>query len=81
MTHGSLVERLSTGNEYVSIPEIRASKAGIEVIGFMHKGFRASIELHGSEDQPLLEPVVEVEGEDPGECNAFRFAARKCRRR
>lgn len=58
--------RLSTGNEYVSIPDISSLTAGIEDIGFMHNGFRACIELHGSEDNPLLVPFVEVDGEEPG---------------
>jgi len=56
--------RLSTGNEYVSIPDIFTSGAGIRDIGFVHHGFRGCIEMHGSAETPLLAPVVEVGGED-----------------
>lgn len=55
-------ERVSTGNEYVSIPRIAAASAGIEAVGFMHSGLRACIELHGSAEWPLLRPIVEIDG-------------------
>ncbi|MHB9038646.1 MAG: glycoside hydrolase family 125 protein [Armatimonadota bacterium] len=60
----SSIKRLSTGNEYVSIPDIATENAGVQCIGFVHRGFRASIELHGSSEFPLLKPVVEVDGEE-----------------
>jgi len=56
------MRRLSTGNEYVSIPDISAATGGIESVGFVHSGFRACVELRGSADVPLLEPVIEVDG-------------------
>jgi hypothetical protein len=52
--------RLSTGNEFIAIPDISTSRAGIEGISFMYTAFRASIELRGSEGCPLLRPVLEV---------------------
>jgi len=55
---------LSTGNEFVSIPEISTETGGIGSVGFIHQGFRACIELHGSEDCPLLQPVVEINGQE-----------------
>ncbi len=55
--------RLSTGNEFISIPDISVDTAGIEAAGVMHSAFRACIELHGSDREPLLRPVVEVDGE------------------
>lgn len=57
-------QRLSTGNEVLSIPEITTSTAGIECIGFVHSGLRACIELHGGDGLPLLRPVVEIDGVD-----------------
>ncbi|MCE5313647.1 MAG: glycoside hydrolase family 125 protein [Armatimonadota bacterium] len=60
----SSIKRLSTGNEYVSIPDINTANGGIQCIGFVHRAFRASIELHGSKEAPLLKPLVEVDGED-----------------
>lgn len=57
-----MAARLSTGNEYISIPEISASRAGVETAGFLHYGFRACIELHGSEACPLVSPIIEVDG-------------------
>jgi hypothetical protein len=58
------IDRLSTGNEFVSIPDISTSTAGIQGIGFMYNAFRACIELHGSADYPFLRPTVEVDGEE-----------------
>lgn len=64
MKPGTPIRRLSTGNEFVSIPSIRAASAGIDTIGFMHSAFRACVELHGSQNLPLLEPVLEIEGDE-----------------
>lgn len=58
------MKRLSTGNEYISIPDITTSTCGIESVGFMHSESRACIELHGTPDQPLLRPVLEVNGRE-----------------
>ncbi|MEN6355581.1 MAG: glycoside hydrolase family 125 protein [Armatimonadota bacterium] len=58
------ISRLSTGNEYVSIPEILTANGGVGCIGFMLRAFRANVELHGSQEVPLLKPVVELDGED-----------------
>lgn len=63
MTSPERRPRLATGNEYVSIPDISESTMGIERLGFMHSGFRACVELHGSADRPLLEPVIEIDGQ------------------
>lgn len=62
--------RLSTGNEYISIPDITVATAGVEAVGFIHRAFRACIELHGSEEEPLLRPIVEVDGEQVHERSA-----------
>ena len=58
-----MAERLSTGNEYISMPEISASRAGVEAAGFLYYSFRACIELHGSDTCPLISPIVEVDGD------------------
>lgn len=57
------MRRLSTGNEQISIPEISAATGGVQSAGFVHKGFRACVEMSGSDDTPLLGPVIEVNGE------------------
>lgn len=62
MNSNSFMERLSTGNEFIAVPDISASNAGIERISFMYTGFRACIELRGSEYWPFLQPFVEVNG-------------------
>gem|GEM_PF-449533 len=62
MNSNSFMERLSTGNEFIAVPDISASNAGIERISFMYTGFRACIELRGSERWPFLQPFVEVNG-------------------
>lgn len=58
------MKRFSTGNEYVSIPDISAATGGIESAGFVHGGFRSVVELHGSPDASLLRPVIEVDGRE-----------------
>lgn len=58
------MRRLSTGNEYISIPDISALTGGVQSVGFMHKGFRACVELRGGPDVPLLQPVVEIDGRE-----------------
>lgn len=60
MNTSNSMELLSTGNEFIAIPYISASNAGIRNISFMYTGFRACIELHGSEDFPFLQPFVEI---------------------
>lgn len=58
------MRRFSTGNEYISIPGISAATGGIESAGFMHNGFRACVELRGEAEDPLLQPVVEIDGRE-----------------
>jgi len=58
------LRQLSTGNEYISIPDISALTGGVQSAGFMHKGLRACVELRGGPDFPLLQPIVEVGGRE-----------------
>ncbi|MCX6344858.1 MAG: hypothetical protein NT018_07270, partial [Armatimonadetes bacterium] len=55
------IKQLVTGNEFVSISDIATSGGGIGKVGFLHKGFRACVEMRGSEDLPLLKPTVTVD--------------------
>ena len=64
MTNKTSLSRLSTGNEFVSIPDISTANAGVNNIGFMHSSLRGCIELHGSDECALLKPLVEVDGEE-----------------
>lgn len=57
--------RFSTGNELVSLSEIDASRAGVETISFLHRGFRATIELNGDEQIPFLQPQLTINGSSP----------------
>lgn len=59
------MRRLSTGNEYISIPDISAETGGIRSAGFTHLGFRACVEMNGSDDLPLLAPFLEFDGQKP----------------
>jgi hypothetical protein len=52
----------STGNELISIPEIRPSQCGVQTISFLHRGLRATVELSGTPDVPFLQPFVTVDG-------------------
>ncbi|MGI6296203.1 MAG: glycoside hydrolase family 125 protein [Armatimonadota bacterium] len=59
------MKRLSTGNEYISIPDICTETGGIRSAGFTHLGFRACVEMNGSDTSPLLAPFLEVDGQKP----------------
>ncbi len=59
------MKRLSTGNEYISIPDISTETGGIRSVGFTHLGFRACVEMNGSDSSPLLAPFLEVDGQKP----------------
>jgi uncharacterized protein len=56
----------STGNEIISIPEICPSRCGVETIGFLHRGLRATVELRGTSEVPFLQPFVTVDGAAQG---------------
>lgn len=56
------VDYLNTGNEFISIPNIAVKNSGLSSVGFMHKGFRACVELRGSGSYPLLKPSVAMDG-------------------
>ncbi|MGQ9455290.1 MAG: glycoside hydrolase family 125 protein [Armatimonadota bacterium] len=58
------INRLNTGNEFVSLPDVLSSNAGVQTVGFVYEAFRACIELHGSEECPLLYPILQVDGAD-----------------
>jgi hypothetical protein len=54
---------IPTGNEYVSLPTIRANDAALEnfnVLSFKHKGL---LECAAPKDQPLLQPQVTLNGQ------------------
>ena len=53
---------LPTGNWFVSIPRVRVPDAAVDNIGFLHQQYRALVELHGSSDVPLLQPILSVDG-------------------
>jgi hypothetical protein len=59
MTEG----RLFTANRFVAIPDILKSNGGILDISFVYKLHRSVIELFGTENEPFLEPIVTIEGE------------------
>lgn len=53
------MEYYVTGNEYVSLPTIRAQDGGIEGLSFLHMGAKGMIEMCGD---PLLIPFLTVGG-------------------
>jgi uncharacterized protein len=58
------VSRYSTGNRFVAIPDVLTSNCGILDISFLSMRSRASIELHGTEHEPFLQPVVSIAGQN-----------------
>lgn len=57
-------EYFSTGNQYISIPEVYTKNAGIACIGFVIEKFRSLVEIHGSDTHPFIAPYVEYNGEN-----------------
>ncbi|MBO7392737.1 MAG: hypothetical protein J6U98_00885, partial [Abditibacteriota bacterium] len=55
---------ISTGNQYIVLPNINPRNAGIEKLGFMMSAFKSIVELHGPDDTPLIAPVAEVDGKN-----------------
>lgn len=53
-----------TGNEYVSLPTIRDTDGALEGLSFLHMGAKGMIELCGSDEEPLLKPFLQVEGQE-----------------
>jgi hypothetical protein len=53
-----------TGNEYVSLPEIRETDAAVLGLSFLHMGAKGMIEMRGGKDKPLLKPFLRVNGEE-----------------
>lgn len=58
-----------TGNHWLALPCIHPADGAIHAVGMLHRGARAAVEFAGSagfvdgEGEPLLRPVVEVDGE------------------
>ncbi len=54
---------IPTGNEMVSIPDIREKDASIMGITFLHMGYKGLIEMRGNQ-KPFLKPVIMVDGQE-----------------
>ncbi len=52
-----------TGNEYVSLPDIRESDGSIGGLSFLHMGAKGMLEMRGSDTEPFLKPWVRRDGE------------------
>lgn len=50
-----------TGNEYVSLPEIRAD-GGISMFNAIHLSSRGLLEFSGGGEKPLLRPIMQIDG-------------------
>lgn len=64
---------LPTGNDFVALPTVRATDAGIDSFNFLHMGFHGLIEMGGDPPggqaiggggRPLLQPFVRVDGRE-----------------
>lgn len=56
---------IPTGNEMISISDIRESDASIMGITFLHMGYKGMIEIRGEDSKtPLLKPFIYVENEN-----------------
>lgn len=57
-----------TGNHWLALPCIHPADGAIHAVGMLHRGARAAVEFAGSSDlaggrgQPLLKPVLEIDG-------------------
>ena len=63
MEHFTEMERfIPTGNEMVSLPKINELTAGIEDLTFLSMLQKGMIEIRGTEEEPLMQPFVCVDG-------------------
>jgi len=51
-------ENIVTGNEYISLPEIRGKDGALESFSLLHMGLKGMILVRGTEEKPLVMPVV-----------------------
>lgn len=51
-----------TGNDWVSLPDIRAADGSISSFNVLSKGYRGLLQVRGPRDQSLIRPVVIVDG-------------------
>ena len=57
-----------TGNHWLALPCIHPANGAVHMVGALHRGARAAVEFAGSADfmnaggEPLLAPVVEIDG-------------------
>lgn len=57
---------LPTGNEYVSLPTVNEDTACIETLSFLSMTQKGMVELRGSEEVPLMVPLLQVRSADNG---------------
>ncbi len=58
---------IPTGNEYVSLPQIREEDGSIESISFLYMAQKGMIELYGDSERPLFSPMIRrYKMADPG---------------
>ena len=50
-----------TGNEWLSMPDIRASDGSIMSFNVLSKGYRGLLQARGPQDRPIVRPVVTVD--------------------
>lgn len=56
---------IPTGNQYISLPEIRENDAAIMGFSFLHMGYKGMIEVRGDDEKaPLLKPYVFCNGQN-----------------
>lgn len=56
---------IPTGNEMISIPDIREKDAAIMSVAFLHMGYKGLIDIKGTDIQsPLLKPFISINGAD-----------------
>lgn len=53
---------LPTGNEMISLPKLNADTSAIEDLTFLSIQQRGMIELCGTEDEPLMQPFLTIDG-------------------
>ncbi|MCY1714377.1 glycoside hydrolase family 125 protein [Caproiciproducens galactitolivorans] len=51
---------IPTGNQMVSLPQIKEQTAGIHDLTFLHMGYKGLIDVRGDEDVPLILPFIKI---------------------
>lgn len=55
---------IPTGNEFISLPKINETNAGIEDFTFLSMHHKGMIEIRGTKNEPLIQPYIQIDNKE-----------------